>query len=114
LKLDQLLHFKEAIRLGNNNIIKDTDKTNDYYIYLLSNFNRKKALLLSMNTFEGSRPSFKNPAKKVVYSAQMKLSKVQEEVAKIESEIRKIENILSDFNHSVEIEVLVYNELNLL
>jgi hypothetical protein len=114
LKLDQLLHFKEAIRNGNNNTLKDSEHTNDYYIYLLSNYNRKKALLLSMNTFEGVRPSFKDPSKKVAYVAQMKLSAVQEEIAKIESEIRKIENILSDFNHSVEVEVLVYTELNLL
>ena len=114
LKLDQLLHFKEAIRNGNNSVMKDSEHTNDHYIYLLSNYNRKKALLLSMNTYEGLRPSFNDPSKKVTYIAQMKLSAVQEEVAKIESEIRRIENILSDFNHSIEVEVLVYNELNLL
>ena len=114
LKLDQLLHFKEAIRNGNNNVIKDSKHTNDYYIYLLSNFNRKKALLLSMNTFEGNRPSYSDPTKKIAYIAQMKLSKIKEEITSIESEIRTIENILSDFNHSVEVEVLVYTKLNIL
>jgi len=114
LKLDQLLHFKEAIRTGNNNVVKDSKYTNDYYIYLLSNYNREKALLLSMNTYEGVRPSFKNPSKKVAYVTQFTLSAIQEEVAKIEAEIRKIENILSEFNHSVEVSVLVYNELNIL
>jgi len=114
LKLDQLLHFKESIRSGNNNVIKEGDKTNDYYIYLLSNLNRRKALLLSLNTFEGTRPSFKDRSKKVTYKAQLKYSDVQKELGEIELEVRKIEDILANFNHSVEVEVLVYTELNLL
>ena len=38
----------------------------------------------------------------------------REHQAMNERRVREIENILSDFNHSVEVEVLVYEELNLL
>jgi hypothetical protein len=114
LKLDQLLHFKEAIRNGNNKQMKDDGKTNDHYIYLLSNFNRRKALLRSLNTFEGSRPSFKDTSKKVTYVAQIKFQRIQEELTEIDSEVRKIESILADFNHTIEVEVLIYTELSLL
>ena len=114
LKLDQLLHFKESIRNGNSKQLKDDGKTNDHYIYLLSNYNRRKALLLSLNTFEGTRPSFKDRSKKVTYTAQLSFKNIQIELAQIENEIRSIESILSDFNHNVEVEVLVYTELNLL
>ena len=108
LKLDQLNKIKlviaDANNTGNNNID----------IYLLSNFNRRKAFLNSLNTFEGDRPTIKSAGKNITFKANLSYKKVEEEIKEINIEIRRLETILSDFNHSTEIVIETYTELELI
>lgn len=112
LKLDQLIEVKEAIRNGNSQIA-ETNKTNDRNIYILSNLNRKKAFLNSLNTFEGDRTTLRSAGKLVTFEAKLPYKKVEKELKELESKIREYENKLSDFNHSTEVKVILYDELEL-
>lgn len=106
LKLVQLINVKLVIAEANNLV-------NNENIYLLSNLNRRKAFLGSLNTFEGDRPTLKSAGKDINFEAKLPYKKVEKELKDIEIEIRKLETKLSDFNHSTEIAVILYNELNL-
>ena len=107
LKLDQLVEIKLAqaeANLGSNN----------ENIYRLSNLNRRKVFLNSLNTFEGDRTTLKSAGKLVTFEAKLPYKKVEKELKGIETEIRKIETKLSDFNHSTDVAVILYTELNLI
>ena len=106
LKLDQLILVKLAIAKANIG-------SNNEDIYNLSNLNRRKVFLNSLNTFEGDRVTLKSAGKTVEFKAKLPYKKVEKELKGIESEIRKIESKLSDFNHSTEVAVTLYVELNL-
>lgn len=112
LRLTQLVSIKEAIRKGNSNINKN-GVANDVDIYLLSNLNRRKAFLNSLNTFEGERTTLKSAGKPVNFEAKLNFKEVEKELKEIEIEIRKYENALSEFNHSTEVTVELYTELGL-
>lgn len=108
LKLNQLTEVKETISthnsVGNNN--RD--------IYLLSNLNRRKVFLNSLNTFEGDRTTLKSAGKNIYFEAKLSYKKVEKEIKDIDTEIRKIETNLSDFNHKTEVVVSLYTELSLI
>jgi len=113
LKLEQLVIIKEAIRDGNSELNKE-DTTNDKNIYLLSNLNRRKMFLNSLNTFEGERTTLKSAGKLVKFEAKLSNNKVEEELKEIEKQIRDLENKLSSFNHTIEVKVDLYSELELI
>jgi len=107
LKLEQLIKVKEVIAKAN-------EQGNNENIYTLSNFNRRKAFLNSLNTFEGERTTLKSAGKTVEYKAKLSYIEVEKELKEIEIKIREYETILSDFNHDHEIEIEVYTELELI
>jgi len=113
LKLEQLIIIKEAIRDGNSELNKE-DTTNDTNIYLLSNLNRRKAFLNSLNTFEGERTTMKSNGKLVKFGVKYSNKNVVEELKEIEKQIRDLENKLSSFNHSTEVKVDLFVELELI
>lgn len=110
--LDQLLLIKDAIRFGNA-IPDKNGETNDHNIFVLSNLNRRKAFLNSLNTFEGRRPTMKSAGKEIEFEAKLKYKNVDKELGKIETNIREVETKLSEFNHATEVSVTVYTELAL-
>lgn len=106
LKLDQLVNIKLAVAVANAG-------TNNESIYLLSNLNRRKAFLNSLNTFEGDRTTLKSAGKLVEFKARLPYKKVEKELKDIEGRIRELETKLSNFNHSTETTVELYTELDL-
>ena len=106
VKLNQIIEVKLAIAKANSG-------SNNQNIYNLSNLNRRKVFLNSLNTFEGDRATIKSAGKTIKFEAKLSYKKVEKELKGIETEIRKIETQLSDFNHSAEIAVIFYTELNL-
>jgi hypothetical protein len=107
LKLEQLVQVKLVI--GDENNVSG----NNTNIYLLSNLNRRKAFLNSLNTFEGDRPTLKSAGKNVEFKAKLSYKKVEKELKEIESRIRELETKLSNFNHEREVAVELYTELEL-
>lgn len=107
LKLEQLIKLKLQIAVINS------DGKNNQSIYELSNFNRRKVFLNSLNTFEGDRPTLKSAGKDIEFKAKLSYKKVEKELKSIDVEIRKLETKLSDFNHAQEVTVEIYIELNL-
>lgn len=110
--LDQLLLIKDAVRIGNSTIGED-GKTNDHNIFVLSNFNRRRAFLNSLNTFEGKRTTMKSAGKEIEFEVKFSYKEVEKELKEIESAVRELETKLSEFNHATEVSVSVYTELNL-
>jgi hypothetical protein len=106
LKLEQLIRIKLAIATAN------ADENNEN-IYLLSNLNRRRVFLDSLNTFEGDRTTLKSAGKMVKFEAKLSYKKVEKELKEIEGRIRELETKLSDFNHNIEVTVVLYNELAL-
>jgi hypothetical protein len=106
LKLEQLIRIKLAIATAN------ADENNEN-IYLLSNLNRRRVFLDSLNTFEGDRTTLKSAGKMVKFEAKLSYKKVEKELKDIEGRIRELETKLSDFNHNTEVAVVLYTELNL-
>ena len=106
LKLGQLIGVKIALASGNAGV-------NNESIYLLSNLNRKKAFLNSLNTFEGDRTTLKSAGKLVTFKTRLSYKKVEKELKDIEGRIREFETKLSDFNHATETTVVLYTELDL-
>lgn len=115
LKLDQLIKVKTVIGDANTDI-NDSDAyvTNNMNIYHLSNLNRRRVFLDSLNTFEGDRTTLKSAGKNVTFEAKLSFKEVEKELKEIDTEITKIENNLSNFNHAKEVTVELYNELSLL
>ena len=64
-------------------------------------------------TFEGDRTTLKSAGKNVTFKARLSFKKVEKELKEIETEVRKLETKLADFNHSTEVTVDLYTELNL-
>jgi len=110
--LDQLLLVKDAIRVGNATLNKD-GKTNDHDIFVLSNLNRRRAFLESLNTFEGRRTTMKSAGKEIEFVTKLSYKEVEKELKEIRTSIRELETKLSDFNHTVEVSVVIYTELSL-
>jgi len=106
LKLGQLVNIKLIQAEANAN-------DNNENIYLLSNLNRRKAFLNSLNTFEGDRTTLKSAGKMVNFEVKLSYKKVEKELKDIEGRIRELETKLSDFNHSKEVTVELYTELDL-
>jgi hypothetical protein len=106
LRLEQLIRIKLAIATANAN-------ANNENIYLLSNLNRRRVFLDSLNTFEGDRTTLKSAGKMVKFEAKLSYKKVEKELKEIEGRIRELETKLSDFNHNTEVAVVLYNELAL-
>jgi hypothetical protein len=106
LKLKQLVDIKLVISNANMPV-------NNLNIYLLSNLNRQRVFLESLNTFEGERTTLKSAGKNIKYTAKLSRKKVEEELKVIETQIRSFETKLSDFNHDTEVTVSLQTELNL-
>ena len=106
LRLEQLITVKLAIATANAS-------ANNENIYLLSNLNRRRVFLDSLNTFEGDRTTLKSAGKMVKFEAKLSYKKVEKELKDIEGRIRELETKLSDFNHNTEVAVVLYTELNL-
>lgn len=106
LKLEQLIDVKLVV--AENNI-----GANNTNIYKLSNLNRRKAFLNSLNTFEGDRTTLKSAGKNVKFEAKLSYKKVEKELKEIETEIRKLETELSNYNHSKTVEISLILELEL-
>jgi hypothetical protein len=106
LKLEQLIRIKLEIATANAGV-------NNENIYLLSNLNRRRVFLDSLNTFEGDRTTLKSAGKMVKFEAKLSYKKVEKELKEIEGRIRELETKLSDFNHNTEVAVVLYNELAL-
>ena len=106
LRLGQLVNVKIAIALANAGV-------NNENIYLLSNLNKRKAFLSSLNTFEGDRTTLKSAGKLVTFKTKLSYKKVEKELKDIEGRIRELETKLSDFNHATETTVVLYTELDL-
>lgn len=107
LKLNQLIKIK--LVKGEINASNGNNKT----IYDLSNLNRRKAFLNSLNTFEGKRTTLKSAGKEIEFKAKLSNKKVEKELKEIESGIRLLETELVNFNHSHEVTVDLYTELGL-
>jgi hypothetical protein len=112
LQLNQLLNIKEAIRDGNANSTKDGE-TNDRDIYQLSNYNRQRVFLESLNSFEGERTTMTSNGKLVDFVAKLPYKEIEKELKELETKIRELETKLSDFNHVTEVTVVLYTELGL-
>jgi len=106
IKLDQLVNIKLAVAEANAG-------TNNKNIYLLSNLNRRKAFLNSLNTFEGDRTTLKSAGKLVSFEVKLSYKEVEKELKSIEGRIRELETQLSDFNHKTEVAIDLYTELDL-
>ena len=111
-ELEQLVLVKDAIRTGNA-ILDENNHPNDHNVYLLSNLNRRKAFLNSLNTFEGKRTTMKSQGKEIAFSVKLSYKEAEKELKQIEIDIRELENKLSVFNHSTEVSVILYNDLSL-
>jgi hypothetical protein len=68
----------------------------------------------SLNNFEGERTTLKSAGKLVKFEAKLSNNKVEEELKEIEKQIRDLENKLSSFNHTIEVKVDLYSELELI
>jgi hypothetical protein len=112
LLLDQLILVKEAIGFGNA-LVDSKGVSNSKNIYCLSNLNRRKAFLNSLNTFEGRRTTMKSAGKEIEFSANLKYKDINVELGKIEAEIRELEDKLSEFNHNTDTSVIIYDSLAL-
>jgi len=108
LRLEQLIAIKLAIAGANN------DGGNNTNIFALSNLNRRRVFLESLNTFEGERMTITSDGKQIEFKAKFTYKEVSKELEEINSQIRDIESKLSDFNHDTETEIKLYTELNLL
>lgn len=112
LCLDQLINVKEAVRDGNAEL-NTKSETNDRDIYVLSNLNRQRVFYESLNTFEGERFDIKSGRKNVEYKANITYKDSTAKLKAIENKIREVEARMSDFNHSIEVTVELYTELDL-
>jgi hypothetical protein len=70
LKLEQLIKLKLVQASAN-------DAGNNPAIYELSNLNRRKVFLNSLNTFEGDRPTLKSAGKDIEFKAKLSYKKVE-------------------------------------
>ena len=95
---DQLIVLKEAIQSANKGKHKD-GKTNNFYIYKMSNLKSRKTFLT------GIRDNKKN---------QWSNKQINERIKLIDNEIHKIDYKLTFFNSSKKIRVTINSELNLL
>ena len=98
---NQLVVLKEAIQNANKKKGKD-GKTNNFWIYTLSNWNRRKAFLNLLNP------------KKSDKKAQITHERVKEMRKSVEEEVNKIYNKLEVFNTGTKIKIEVDESLNLL
>jgi len=105
VKLDksekQLIVIKEAIQKANRDKHKD-GKTNNYYIYQLSNLNAKRVMIEEILQKHDSK------------SSQMSEEELKEELTTILSEIERINSSLRAFNSNHKITVDLDESLNLL
>lgn len=79
---EELVKVKEAIQEANKSKHSD-GKTNNFYIYTLSNLNARKAWLKDVKTTEKS---------------QLKAEAINEDIAKIDKKINEIRQKLTEFN----------------
>lgn len=79
---EELVKVKEAIQEANKSKHSD-GKTNNFYIYTLSNLNARKAWLKDVKTTEKS---------------QLKAETINEDIAKIDKKINEIRQKLTEFN----------------
>lgn len=88
---EQLIFFKEAIQTANKGK-SENGKTNNYYIYLLSNLKRKRILYNKIDC---------NDKKK----SQITIDEINDYIRDTEDEMRKIRDKLTFFNDSKSITV---------
>jgi len=98
---DQLIVIKEAIQKANRDKHK-SGKTNNYYIYKLSNLNARRVMLEEL--LQKHNPK----------SSQLSDEEMKEELATILSEITTINSSLRTFNSDHKIAVELDESLNLL
>ena len=112
LKEKQLVILKLAITTANLQKHEGEELTNYDYVFMLSNRKRLKAVYTSpkMKTTDGCSESHTGP---INYEAIILQNELNDELKKIDQEISEIEIKLANFNHKTEIEVNLYNELNL-
>lgn len=92
----QLIIFKEAIQTANKSKHKDS-KTNNYYIYLLSNLKRKKNLYYKIDKLPSNKKT------------QITVTEINDYLRTIEEEMRKVRDKLTFFNDS-KITTVEFNE----
>ena len=78
----EIVKVKETIQEANKSKHSD-GKTNNYYIYYLSNLNARKKFLQGIKTSDKS---------------QLTQTKINEDIAKIDKEINEIRSKLTEFN----------------
>lgn len=98
-KMDQLIEIKESIQEANKGKHKD-GKTNNYYIYHLSNLKNRKILYSQL----GSRSK----------SAQISVEDANKIIRETDEEMDKVRNKLTLYNTSKTITVKVDESLGLL
>lgn len=79
---EELIFIKEVIQEANKST-HDDGKTNNYYIYRLSNLNSRKRFLLNLKTTNKS---------------QLSKQQIDDDIAKIDKEINIIRGKLTEFN----------------
>lgn len=99
-KEDQLIIVKEVI--SNANKQKHSDgKTNNWYIYRLSNLNAKRVML-------------ENLLSKATSKSEISKSQIKADLDKVLSEIRKIKSSMIVFNRDTKVKIDLDESLNLL
>ena len=102
LKLeDQLIIIKEAIQTANKSKGSDR-KTNNYWIYTLSNHNRRRVFYNTLNPSKGDE------------KAQITFDKVRSLRKLLAGQIEVARNKLTAFNNSKKIKVDLDDSLNLI
>ena len=92
----QLIIFKEAIQTANKSKHKD-GKTNNYYIYLLSNLKRKRNFYYKIDKLPSNKKT------------QITVTEINDYLRTIEDEMKKVRDKLTFFNDS-KITAVEFNE----
>lgn len=97
---EQFLVLKEVIQDANRNKHSDTKKTNNYYVYLLSNLNKRAANLREISISNND-------------NAYLTSEDISEELAELRKEIGNIKSRLTTFNRDTIVKVDIDETLNL-
>jgi len=112
LKEKQLILLKLSIQEANMQKHEGEEMSNFYYVYQLSNLKRLKNFYTNskMRTTDGYTTSHTGT---VNYTAIILQDEVNKKLKEIDQEISEIEIKLANFNHKTEVEVELYDNLNL-
>lgn len=97
---EQFIVLKEVIQDANRIKHSDTKKTNNYYVYLLSNLNKRVIHLHGINISNND-------------NAYLTSEDISEELSALKSQIRDIKSRLTTFNRDTVVKVEIDKTLNL-